>query len=174
MTRVHDSRLGTRKNLFVVAQLSWENGSASVRIRNISSVGALLEGAQLPSVNTSVQLSRGACSAAGQLAWVQGGRAGFEALEAIIPDDWLPLHSRVRKSDPPIASTADNRSASVPASHLHRDQIMAENLVRIRTMVEDVRLKLSLEQSLQHGRQIVTTLDDIYRLLTWQVGELQP
>ncbi|QIK78854.1 hypothetical protein G7077_08060 [Sphingomonas piscis] len=173
MIRAYDSRLSNRKNMFVVAQLSWENGNAPVRIRNISSVGALLEGAGIPSIDTRVTLSRGAHSVPGQIVWMKGQQVGFEALEPIVPDDWLPMHSRTRKGDISAASADHQSSSKASTSHLNRDHIMAENLIRIRAMVEDVRVRLSTQQGVQQTDQITTTLDHIHRLLTWQVGELQ-
>ena len=177
MGHIHETRLGARKNLFVAAQLDWENGSNPVRIRNISTVGALIQGDEFPSVDCSVKLTRGKVSASGHLVWVRGARAGVEFLVPVIPDEWLPSRLKVRQGEAPVE--IDCKGASAPESRSgaqsSRDLIMAENLARIKTLVEEVRVEITLDsQEFRQGPEATNKLDVIRRLLDWQIAELQP
>lgn len=176
MGHIHETRLNTRRNLFVAAQLAWENGSNAVRIRNISGVGALIEGDKFPHTDQSVRLTRGQQSAHGHLVWVRGSRAGMLFSVPITPDEWLPSRLKVRQGEKPIELTANGATTleSRAGAQAQRDLIIAEHLTRIRTMVEQVRLDITKDQSTRVPPDAVTKLDVIHRLLDWQVTELQP
>lgn len=175
MGHMHDTRLASRRNLFVAAQLKWENRLSAVRIRNISGVGALVESEMLPPAETIVRLVRGQQSAHGHVVWLRGGRAGIVFSTPVSPDDWLPSRLKVRQGDKPIEVNADGRPTpgGKSGAHSQRDLIVAEHLVRIRTMVEDVRLDIAKLQ-LPVPAGTINKLDVIHRLLDWQVAELQP
>ena len=83
-------RVEARSNIFVVAVLASDNGSAPVRIRNMSRSGALIEGGVIPPENASVRLSRGSLSVRGQIMWRRENRAGVHFESAVAVADWLP------------------------------------------------------------------------------------
>lgn len=96
-----EQRLERRNNLFVVAALRWLDAAAGapaapvpVRIRNLSPTGALVEGALLPQVGTSVRLSRGQHSVAGELKWRGETQAGLQFSTHVEVADWLPASTR--------------------------------------------------------------------------------
>lgn len=86
-----DARLAPRASLYLAAVLSCDGTHTSVKIRNISSSGALLEGAQIPEVGSSAKLTRGNLSAEGFVAWapikVQQWRASTLNTEQARIDD---------------------------------------------------------------------------------------
>lgn len=79
-----------RKSLFVKATLHFEQGCCSIKIRNISPTGALIESAQLPRRGTQVEIRRGAERVLGTLIWRREGKAGiaFQALTDV--SLWFP------------------------------------------------------------------------------------
>ena len=80
----------TRSNVFVVATLYSDGGSSPVRLRNISSSGALLEGAVLPLAGARIQLCRGSLRTTGQIVWNKDGRVGVRFDSTIRVVEWLP------------------------------------------------------------------------------------
>lgn len=85
-------RSDRRLNLFVVAALyvSGDRVPAKVRIRNLSPVGALIEGHGLPETGAAVRLVRGSLSAAGEILWDGASRAGLRFAAPVEVTDWLP------------------------------------------------------------------------------------
>jgi hypothetical protein len=83
-----------RNNIFVIAALLSECGSAQVRIRNVSQTGALIEGPGLPSAGQQVLLRRGRISIQGVIVWRLERRAGLKFASAVSVDDWLPRAQR--------------------------------------------------------------------------------
>jgi hypothetical protein len=176
MIRPNEPRESNRKNLFVAANLDWGHGPSPVRIRNISSLGALVEGTRFPPVGSPVRLGRGGLSALGELVWVRGARAGLELTSPIEPDAWLPLHSRIRKSDPQsLQAEPDEPAQQDPprSEHLARDRLVAENLTQLRVILQRVRSECAaITEASEHPRRIMEDLDTMDRLLKWQIAEL--
>ena len=65
-----------------------------VRVRNISTTGALIEAAVLPPPGTHVRLGRASLSASGTLVWVENAKAGMRFDEPVAVADWLPQGRR--------------------------------------------------------------------------------
>lgn len=83
-------RADLRSNMFVMAVLYGDGGSAPVRIRNMSRGGALIESAIISPETSQVRLSRGSLSVGGHIAWRRGNRAGIRFDAAVEVADWLP------------------------------------------------------------------------------------
>lgn len=85
----HEPRKDVRSNVFLSAVLALRSGSRGVRVRNISRLGALLDGKGLPPKGTAVRLRRGDLCIAGQVAWQDGDNCGvcFDASIDLAP--WL-------------------------------------------------------------------------------------
>lgn len=73
-----------------MATISAASGSGPVKVRNLSSSGALIEGAVLPSPGVPVRLSRGSLTVTGEIVWHRDGRAGLHFEASIVVPDWLP------------------------------------------------------------------------------------
>ena len=83
-------RAEMRSNMFVAAMLYGGDGSVTVRIRNMSQGGALIECSQAPPEGAPVRLTRGSLSADGHVAWARDNRAGIAFGGAVAVADWLP------------------------------------------------------------------------------------
>ena len=86
-----------RTNLFVAATLSWSSSSSPVRVRNLSSSGALLETSELPRIGERVKLRRGMVAATGVVVHRNGTKIGVHFERPIKIDDWLPASSFVER-----------------------------------------------------------------------------
>lgn len=93
----------------------------TVRIRNVSSRGALVEGATLPLLDARVTLVRGEATATGAVVWVRNGKCGLSFDCHVAPSAWK-MHSQTGQSqvDAQIAHVRSGRPdleavASVPA-----------------------------------------------------------
>jgi hypothetical protein len=72
-----------RQLMILSARLSTVTSDVLVRIRDLSSGGARIEGEDLPMPGTDVMLKRGVVDAFGTIAWVSGNQAGIEFDEPI-------------------------------------------------------------------------------------------
>src|SRR5215210_4712030 len=93
-TPAPENRIESRSNIFVVATLYWPQGSAPVRIRNLSPSGALIEGAIPAPVGSQVRLCRGRHSVSGHLVWIEANKAGLRFAASATVTDWLPSGNR--------------------------------------------------------------------------------
>ena len=94
-TPPHELRIESRSNIFVMAALySAGRPVMPVRVRNISTTGALIEAAVLPPPGTNVRLGRASLSASGTLVWVENAKAGMRFDEPVAVADWLPQGRR--------------------------------------------------------------------------------
>lgn len=84
------SRREPRTNLFAMATVYSDSGSTPVKVRNLSSTGARIEGAVLPTAGAQIRLRRGSLEVAGQIAWCREGEAGVRFASKVTVPDWLP------------------------------------------------------------------------------------
>jgi len=78
--------------------LSFGRASTAVRVRNLSALGALVEGADLPPAGTALVLRRGALEAVGSVAWAESGKAGLAFGEPVAVAKWLPTKEAKRQT----------------------------------------------------------------------------
>lgn len=83
------NRKSRRSNVLMAASLELSGASLPVKLRNLSSDGALVEGAKLPVEGAAVQFRKGELSLAGRIAWVKGGRAGVSFEQKLQPEQVL-------------------------------------------------------------------------------------
>lgn len=84
-----DSRVSSRSNVYLMALLSAEGRSWPVRVRNISTGGALLEGSSLPGSNLQARLIRGSLSADGLIVWQQERFCGIRFNSDVEVGEWI-------------------------------------------------------------------------------------
>ena len=101
-----DNRAQNRSNVFLAAVLVVGSARLPVRVRNLSPRGALLDGASLPASGVGIQLTRGALSAEGRVAWRGGDQAGVSFAGEIDVDAWVKRvgHAGQRRVDEAIAA----------------------------------------------------------------------
>lgn len=85
-----ESRREVRTNLFAMATVYADIGSMPVKLRDMSSKGALAEGPVLPPVGARIRLCRGSLQVTGEVAWCREGRAGLRFEGTVTVADWLP------------------------------------------------------------------------------------
>ena len=84
-----EARLDRRSNVFLSAVLEFGGSSHGVRIRNLSRLGALLDGAVLPNVGDAVCLRRGKLSASGTVTWRKKFTFGLRFSSKVPVQEWL-------------------------------------------------------------------------------------
>lgn len=87
-----EARRASRTNLFLGGTIESAAGRFIVRIRNISSKGALIQG-QLPSESRALTLAHGSSSIEGKIVWRSRDKAGFEFDHEINVAEWTGKQS---------------------------------------------------------------------------------
>ncbi len=77
------NRRQRRSNVLMAAALELSGHSLSVKLRNLSKDGALVEGDPLPVEGSEVRFRRGDLAVSGRLIWVRGNRAGIQFTEQL-------------------------------------------------------------------------------------------
>lgn len=153
---IHDpnKRGAERKALFVAAALVDAAGSFPVRIRNISPSGAMVEGDQLPRLDSAIRLVRAELSVSGRVAWSAGRQCGLAFDHFVDVAAWTARtgHQGQDNVDRMVAAVRSGVAAPVAA-------------VRVtRTAIEDVRAIRSLVDGL--GEELAGDPEIVARHLT--------
>lgn len=151
-----DNRSEGRSNVFLTAALETDAGSAPVRIRNLSSVGALIDGATLPPVGARVSLVRGQLVANGEIVWNEQTHCGIRFEHAINVLDWVqrPGHSGQQRVDGIVA--AIRNSAPVPRD-LQQARETDETLASLSRDLDQIceRLARTPNMSVELGEELL-------------------
>ena len=89
LQRPTNNRAQDRSNVFLAGVLVVGGATLPVRVRNLSTRGALLDGASLPATGARVRLLRGDLNADGEMAWQTEGHAGLRFLGEIDVERWV-------------------------------------------------------------------------------------
>lgn len=111
-----DPRSDPRSSVFLTAVLCAGATQSPVRIRNLSTQGALLEGDNLPAAGTIVQIRRGSLSAAGDIAWSSDQHCGLRFAAIIEVASWIDRAGPVGQQRIDAAIADFRREPSRPAS----------------------------------------------------------
>ena len=107
------NRRGRRSHVLMAASIEADGVAVAVKLRNLSSEGALIEGDQLPAVGSVVTFRKKELNLAGHVAWATAGRAGI-AFDA--------------KLDPAAVLRHVPRSKPLPKLDFRRPRIKAGEL----------------------------------------------
>ena len=66
-----------RSHVLMAASIEADGVTATVKLRNLSAEGALVEGRELPAIDSPVIFRKKELKLAGRVAWVAAGRAGI-------------------------------------------------------------------------------------------------
>ena len=151
-----DNRAEGRSNVFLTAALETGTGSTPVRIRNLSSVGALVDGAAFPPAGAKVRLFRGPLKADGEIVWQEKINCGIRFDHAINVIDWVqrPGHSAQQRVDGIVA--AIRNSDPVPRE-LQQRREADESLAAISQALDQIceRLARTPDMSIELGEELL-------------------
>lgn len=80
------NRRSRRSNVLLSASIEFSGTALPVKLRNLSTEGALIEGDNLPVEGSEVVFRKAELSVAGRIAWVEGKRAGLAFPEKLAPE----------------------------------------------------------------------------------------
>jgi hypothetical protein len=168
-----ETRLTARTNLFVMAVICAGLSSEPVRVRNLSTSGALVEGAVLPQPGTQVRLCRADLDVEGEVMWCKDGRAGLQFGSSVIVADWLPQGSakagqqRVDRLVQKLKSDGLSASpSSVAIGENDRKDFSAQELNHLRKAVESLAEDLAADAAIvEHHSSKLQTLDIVAQAL---------
>ena len=83
------NRRSRRSQVLLTAELEHAGACLSVKLRNLSSEGALIESDRLPIEGTPVEFRRNELSASGRVVWVNGRHAGVAFDTKLNPEQVL-------------------------------------------------------------------------------------
>jgi hypothetical protein len=166
-----------RKNVMLAAMITAGAVSAPVRIRNLSEIGAMIDGPALPEAGSSLTLSRLALSIDATVVWNRGGRCGLNLGCPIVVDDWIAGASKAPAGHGAGQFRVDQvqrairSGAGLPADlqpppdrPVHARQIernMAAELGRLKVMLERVGEQLGDDVALLQRHQLALQSIDI-------------
>ena len=88
---ISQNRRTRRSQVFMAASLETDGVVVQVKLRNLSTEGALVEGDRLPSVGSAILFRKKELSLSGRIAWITGRRAGV-AFDALLDPEAVMRH----------------------------------------------------------------------------------
>ena len=88
-TSVTQNRRSRRSQVYLTATLEGVGSTLPVKLRNLSSEGALVEGKELPIEGSQVVFHRNELNAHGRVVWTAGNHAGITFEKALKPEEVL-------------------------------------------------------------------------------------
>jgi hypothetical protein len=135
-----NARGGARTNLFLAATLYSAAGTSPVKIRDLSSAGARIEGHVVPVVGEPIRLVRGSLSVVGLVAWRNADRCGLRFDASISVPGWManPVNREQQRVDRPVRAThAGAVTRAIPAIRpAETGDDMAQDLKRVVCLLE--------------------------------------
>jgi hypothetical protein len=136
-----ERRSATRASLYLAASLYHDGHASAVKIRNISSAGALLDSPAVFTPGALVQLVRGSLIVHGLVAWATNGRYGLKFSGSIDVQQWrmAPANAEQQRIDDavrlvkagavPLPVKLDSRDRPAAVESLWADLQRASNLL---------------------------------------------
>ena len=158
-----NNRSQSRSNVFLSAALLAGGSALPVRLRNLSSSGALLEGVSLPAPGTYVRLVRGELAADGEIAWTTDGQAGIRFSAPIDVPAWVRRigHAGQQQVDRAVAAL---RRDNAPAERSRTSQVPSLAWVGAELEAICERMAATPNMSVELGEELVR-LDSLARVL---------
>ncbi|HEY1606343.1 MAG TPA: hypothetical protein VGF77_12185 [Allosphingosinicella sp.] len=157
-------RVATRTFLMLAATARCGVDILSIRIRNVSETGALIEGDGLPGAGTPIHLSRGDTEIDGIIAWSAGVRRGVHFNEPVAVETWrtgkpvAPPPGQGRVDLIQAAARAgrgrDQAGAAAPAAEdrwvVQLDARLGEELAFVQRLIEALGDELVADHGILH------------------------
>lgn len=140
-----DARASPRSNFYLAAVLQKAGFSASVKVRNMSATGALIEASAVPEQGADVQLIRGRLAVPATVVWSTEGRCGLRFSSLVCVAEWLapPGNADQQRVDETVrllrlgAVPLPQRSAPAAKAHCNAGQSirLGEDLQRVSRLI---------------------------------------
>lgn len=141
-----------RVDLLVRATMHAPQTAGVVRLCNISPIGALIEGDELPPVGSEVELQRGALTVTGRLVWRGDEQAGVSFESRTEVEDWFPDAEPQRAVDRAfqriMQEMRGQENVKPLAAPLHGSQITIDDMERSAGALEELADALANEPEL--------------------------
>lgn len=98
MSLASDQRRQPRSSMFLASVLRAGTEQATVRVRNMSPTGAMIESPLIPATGTTVHLLRGALSTQAAVVWASQKRCGLRFTSEVSVQDWLAAPTNVEQA----------------------------------------------------------------------------
>ena len=149
---VYQKRREARIDMFVRASVHAQPGSGVVQLCNMSPVGALIEGENLPLVGYEVELRRGAMAVPGKIVWRSEKQAGVSFTRRTVVEDWFPDAEPQVSVDRAFQRIMEEMREHVPLrssnAPLHNSYITADDMHRVAGSLDDLADKLAEDAGL--------------------------
>lgn len=179
--RAMDARRDNRTSMFLAAVLHAGSEQAPVKVRNMSSQGALIDTSLILSVGMRVVLMRGALRVQGAVMWSSEGRCGMRFSSEVPVNDWLATHNKIQQQqvDDMVALVRAGTPGPVAdkiASPEHRSpELLAHDLGLVIDLMQDMEGDLtSCDETLKRHGMKLQNLDIAMQILRAVAGELVP
>jgi hypothetical protein len=163
----HDQGTEPRRSLHLAASLYCDASCSTVKVRNMSASGALIEGGTVPHAGSLVQLVRGALIAHGLVAWSAEGQCGIRFSGRVNVEQWraTPTNGEQQRVDevvrlvkagaiplplPPLAEAPSDGRTPEAGEHV------AGDLRRVAQLLDDLGGELSSDPTVvdRHARPL--------------------
>ena len=165
-------RVAPRTFLMLAATARCAGGILSVRIRNVSHTGALIEGEELPLAGEPILLSRGETEIDGVIAWAAGNRRGVHFSQPVAVEAWRtgkpvvppPGQGRVDFIQTQVRGGQARPAAPAPAAaERWIDQLdtrLGEELAFVQRLIEALGDQLVADAAILHRHgQVLQNID---------------
>lgn len=158
-----NNRSQSRSNVFLSAALLAGGSTLTVRLRNLSPSGALLEGVSLPAPGSYVRLVRGELAADGEIAWTTEVQAGIRFAAPIDVAAWVRRigHAGQQQVDRAVAAL---RRDKAPPERSRASQLPSLAWVSAELEAICERMAATPDMSVELGEELVR-LDSLARLI---------
>ena len=139
--------------MFVMATIYSRAESVAVKVRDMSSGGALIEAAAVPAVGTRVRLVRGSHEAMAHVVWSRGGRAGLRFDGAVSANEWMmgarsiPHQQRVDEMVDQARHSLGSRTSKAATTALLPSQVTASDILELKRSLESLAEDLCEDDS---------------------------
>jgi hypothetical protein len=145
--------------MFVMATIYAESGSAPVKIRDLSTSGALIEGGVLPHPGSKIKLVRGSLTIGGEVAWRKGSKAGLRFDASASVAEWLPNRRTVAPQEMVDAMVQEVKTGPVTALTAAEplpSPVSALELMRVKALIEALAEDLADDMGVvvRHGPKL--------------------
>lgn len=174
-----DSRAQLRSSMFLAAVMRAGSEQSTVKIRNMSSHGAMVESSVTPAVGSEVNLIRGALVCRGTVMWRSPDRCGLRFTSEVFVKDWLaaPTKAQQQRVDDIVAlvkaGAADLSLGSDDPHEARSHEQIVDDLAAVVRLMQDLGDDLAAsEETLERHGMKLQNLDIAMQMMRAVASEL--